>query len=417
MIATAKSSPVQTLPKIGEGNSLPAWPLGAAFALYPVCWALGASWLTFPVAALLMVPLLLAERAHARVPPGFGWYALFLLATPVTLLTGHGALATLYRGSTYFAAGVFFLYAYNMQYAVRRAARYLTVFWGVSIVGGFIGTVAPDLSIRTPLHAMVGSTGYLASITSAKFASISSAFGTPRPCAPFFYSNMWGAVIAMTVPAVVAFILKGSSIPARVVVTVLALLAVVPVVYSLDRSLWAALGFFASYVIVRALRRGNIGTLGAIVATIAVGLSYLATSWLGELITSKLSYSETTAARSEIYSATLSAFQQSPWVGNGPESANAWGTQALAGDIGTQGQFWMLLYAGGLIMTVPFYLWLLRVLVTTMHAGSREAAAFRLAVVSGLGLTFVYSLVPAGMVVLATCAAALLRASSPDATP
>src|SRR4051812_32928417 len=63
------------------------WPVVALCALYPLWWALGLGVLVFPLAAVPMGVILLRRLVtgvRLRVPPGFGWWLLFLAAVAIS---------------------------------------------------------------------------------------------------------------------------------------------------------------------------------------------------------------------------------------------------------------------------------------------------------------------------------------------
>ena len=77
-----------TAPRPRKPITLPAWPLAALLALYPLWWALGLGVLIFPSLAVPMLVLLIRRRAAGRplqLPPGFAWWVLFLAAVVVSI--------------------------------------------------------------------------------------------------------------------------------------------------------------------------------------------------------------------------------------------------------------------------------------------------------------------------------------------
>ena len=67
---------------------LPAWPIVGMLACYPLWWALGLGVLIFPILAVPMMYLLARGRTlgrPVRLPPGFAWWALFLVVVVVSI--------------------------------------------------------------------------------------------------------------------------------------------------------------------------------------------------------------------------------------------------------------------------------------------------------------------------------------------
>src|SRR6185369_16146795 len=69
-------------------TTLPARPVASILVLYPLWWALGLGVLVFALMAVPMLVLLVKRRAAGRrltLPPGFGWWALFLVVVVVSI--------------------------------------------------------------------------------------------------------------------------------------------------------------------------------------------------------------------------------------------------------------------------------------------------------------------------------------------
>src|SRR5690348_1858594 len=67
-------------PAESRAGELPAWPVFALFAGFPVWWVLGLSAFAVGICATIML-LLLAQRGRTAIPPAFGIWLLFLLWT------------------------------------------------------------------------------------------------------------------------------------------------------------------------------------------------------------------------------------------------------------------------------------------------------------------------------------------------
>lgn len=218
---------------------------------------------------------------------------------------------------------------------------------------------------------------------------------------------MWGGVFALTLPfAVVVGMAERRS---RRLLSVLLAASVAPVVYSLNRSLWMTLALYVAYLALRLIRRGKVGALYGLVMIGGAAFVALRSSSLVDLAMAKLHFNETTAARLDIYAATWRLFGQSPLIGHAGGAGGELASQVLQAPVGTQGQLWSLLYQLGLLGTVPFYLWFVYVLVSTWRAPSALAAACRVSIAAGLGLSLVYSLAPVGVVVLMVVSAVAIR--------
>ena len=137
---------------------LPAWPVVALLAGYPLWWALGLGVLIFPLMAVPMVVLALRRRAGGRpllLPPGFAWWALFLAAViisigalgadPAGTLAGHfgdRVIAVVYRLIMYAALTVLLVYTGNLTAAELPRRRLVKLLGWLFVVTVRVGCSA-----------------------------------------------------------------------------------------------------------------------------------------------------------------------------------------------------------------------------------------------------------------------------------
>jgi hypothetical protein len=402
----------------------PEWPIIALLVLYPLWWALGvADWMLIVTAvpAGLRLRQWAGSRSRAvRVPDGFAIWALFLLVmlAGAAMLTLHapdtvaGSLSNRVisfgnRAANYGAATILLLFACNLterELSRRRLAWFLGLVAIYTTIGGIAGMVAPHFQFTSPLayvipHSMQNST-LIGSTLHPGLSQVQSVLGSAqgRPKAPFDYTNSWGYALSILLPWLfVAWWAEGTRRQRKVAI-VLGVVAVAPIVYSLDRGVWIGVGLSAVYVAVRTAARGRLALLGATCAVIAaVGIAVVVTP-LGTVVTSRLQHGESDSIRSSLSEATVKAALASPILGYGDTrhqqgspnsiavgpSANCIQCGELA--LGSTGQLWLLLVCNGFVgaaLYLGFFgygIWRFR----------RDTTPYGLAGVLVLLLTFVY---------------------------
>ena len=133
------------------------WPLIVLFVAFPVWWLLGVSAFIWPVVAIPMLAVLIWRR-QSRAPIAFiFWFAFtsWVLLSGLQLQSTTKIMTFSYRLALYAAAGVLFLYVYNLPRSSRldtRVLRILTIFWMVVVAGGYAGHPAALLHFRAALH-------------------------------------------------------------------------------------------------------------------------------------------------------------------------------------------------------------------------------------------------------------------------
>ena len=350
-------------------RSLPhaGWPLTVYFGGYVVLWAIGISHFAAPLLVAPMVAWMLMT-GRARIPRPLGLYILFLvlmLGSLLMLEERQNLISFSYRAATYIAGGVFVMYAYNLpsgRATTRRLADLLAWFWIVIVVLGILALVLPADGFQSPvemiLPARLRANPFIRELVHPGFAQVQIFLGypVPRPKAPFVYTNNWGASFALLTPLFIAQWLRASSPRRRLLARLLMVAAILPVVVSLNRGLWISLGIGLLYASVRFAARGQVRSLRTIVVLfLVVGL----VAWLSPLrglLADRFETGHSNDSRLTLYAEVLERIDESPLLGFGaPRDTNE--ADRNIPPVGTQGQFWMVLFSHGIPAAALFVGW------------------------------------------------------------
>ncbi|GAB3863679.1 hypothetical protein ACFPIJ_49875 [Dactylosporangium cerinum] len=291
MTALANHPSLQAAPGPGLAKKLhrlPAWPVTGLLMLYPLWWALGLGTLIFFLVAVPMAVSLVRHRASGqfvKLPPGFLLWLLFLAvvglglfslgADPTGTVPGTAAsrlVSFAFRFGGYLAMTVILVYAGNVdrrELPQRRFIRLLAWLFVVTVAGGLLGMAVPTFEFTAPLELLLPhhlrENGFIQSLVHPTAAQIMNLLGgeTPRPGAPWGYTNTWGNNVCLLVGwlLVAGWSLTRSRRTKAFTVATL-LVAMAPIVYSLNRGLWIGLGVMVLYVAVRLALRGRFAALG-----------------------------------------------------------------------------------------------------------------------------------------------------------
>lgn len=402
----------------------PGWPVTALLAGYPLWWALGLADYIFVLLAVPMTVRMYAWRARQgraiRLPPGFGLWLLFLVAmlagaamlslsAPDTLRgpLSHRALSFASRAADYGAVTVLLLFAGNLsehEFPRRRLAWLLGLLAIYTTVGGVAGMIAPGFQFKSPAllllpHSLQNTPAIQASMQPG-LAQMQDVLGivSGRPKAPFDYTNTWGNCLSILLPwLLVGWWVYGKR-RQRLVAAVVLVIAVLPVVYSLDRGVWIGLAFAACYLAVRMAARGKLALLGAICAGFAlVGVLLLATP-LQDIISARLAHGHSNAGRASLSSAALKAAVSSPVIGYGDTRQQRGGPRSITVGpttscpqcgqpmVGSNGQLWLLLVSTGFAGTALY----LGFFGVAAFRYARDATPYGLAGLLVILLSFIY---------------------------
>ena len=141
--------------------------------------------------------------------------------------------------------------------------------------------------------------------------------------------------------------------------------ALVPLVYSLNRGVWIGVGLTVAYLAVRLAARGKLALLGVVCASLAaIGIVIIATPLQG-IITSRLQHQQSNAIRASLSVVAIKDANAAPLIGfgdtrheQGSASSIAVGPTSnckLCGQyvIGSNGQLYMLLICTGWLGNRP----------------------------------------------------------------
>ncbi len=362
----------------------PGWPLTALFLLFPLWWVAGLTSFAFIIFAVPLAVELLRRR-DLRVPRGFGTWLLFLawMLAGTTMLwsdaptgePGGGGAGRLmvfgFRTAMYLAATVFMLYVVNAdqrRLPTRRVLRLLAFMFVVTTCGGLLGVVAPGFEFRSVLelvlpHGLAGN-GFINPMIHPAAAENQNILGYDegRPIAPFAFANSWGANYSLYLPFfLLAWFGRDAGWRRRLAPFIL-LLSLVPVVYSLNRGLWGALGVGVLYLAFRLAAMGKVWALQAVVAALLLGAIAFVVSPLGTMVQARLNAPHSNERRGQLAADTVrNAVEGSPILGFG-STRNVRGSYfSIAGGstpdcpacgvppLGTQGLLWMVIFSQGLV--------------------------------------------------------------------
>lgn len=366
------------------------WPLTGLLIGYPLWWVLGLAQILSLAAAALML-LELVRLGRIKTPRGFGIWLLFLawLAVGVLLLqvdahgTVHGTsnaryLTFCFRLAWYVAATIVLLYIGNMrrELSTQRLTRAFGWLFLTVVGGGILGTVAPYLQFPSALEVVLPrgltSVTFVRDLIHPTVAQLNLVQGVqnPRTSAPFPYTNGWALNFALLLPFFLVSWFGPGAGWRRKVAPFVALVALFPVVVSVNRGLWISLIVMALFVAVRNAAFGHLRSLAATVGGACVIVALVLVTPLGATVEQRLGNGYSDDSRANLSETTVTTVAKtSPIVGLGTTRDVQGSFTSIAGgetescplcsppSLGTQGHVWSLVFAtgvGGALLYVSF---------------------------------------------------------------
>lgn len=410
----------------------PGWPVTVLLVGYPVWWALGLADFMWIILAVPMISQMVAWQARGdrrlRVPPRFGIWLLFLiiatagiaaisLTAPGTVVSpvSHRVLSYLNRVATYGGVTVLLLYTGNLteQELSRRRLAWLLGLVGVyTVAGGVAGIVMPHLHFASPLlHLLPASARtnpFIQASMEPGLSQVQNVLGSAagRPKAPFDYTNIWGDCLTILLPFLFVGWWSGSK---RRQLTVLAigLVAIAPLLYSLNRGAWIGAGLSAGYIAIRFALRGRFALLSGLAAVIAIGALLIVFTPLKGVVTGRLQHGKSNNLRANLSSLSITDGLASPIIGFGDTRQEQGSPNSIAigpslkcptcGQlaVGSTGQLWLLLISDGLLGTGLYLAFFASGIWYYRHDQSPEAIVGILVLLLSFVYMFTYDAVPA----------------------
>lgn len=378
---------------------LPAgWPLAALLVGFPLWWVVGLAQFALVLAAIPMTWHLIRLGRAVRVPKGFTIWALFLAWVAVSVVamneyppgtvapSGAGRfLAFGVRFLNYVAVTVVLLYVGNLDDRTlprSRIIRWLAALavWLVAL--GVLAVLFPharfpavtSLVLPQGIDRLLNPDGGMLAL-----AQVMGVLGyeTPRPAAPFAFTNAWGNVLALLLPwLVVGGWVAARRMRVKLAVAATVLVACVPLIFSLNRGVWIGLGIAIAYVAARMALRGQLLGIALLSTTAAVVLALVAVTPLGGLVSSRVENGHSDGVRASLAREAVNAATSSPLLGYGSTRAMMGSDASIAigqtdscrqcgnRNIGSTGQLWLLLVSQGFPGAALYFAFLLQCLWT-----------------------------------------------------
>jgi hypothetical protein len=405
-------------------TSNPAWPLVALLAGYPLWWALGIADYMFIVLAIPMAARLwswhAAGRRLIRLPPGFSIWLLFLicmlagaatlsLTAPETVVSSVGARVLSYtdRTASYLAVTVMLVFAGNLterEFPRRRLAWLLGLVGIYAIIGGIAGILLPRFQFTSPLALVMPKSFQRNTLVQSwlhpGLTQLQGVLGVAegRVKAPFDYTDTWGECLTILLPWLL--VAWSATRKQRQMALTAVVIALVPLVYCLDRGAWIGACVALFYLAVRFAARGRLGLLGALCSALVVAAVLVILTPLHSMISGRISsHQNSNAIRSSLSVIAVKDAATSPFIGYGDERHMQGSPSSIAVgptadcttcgqyEVGSNGQLWLLLVCDGFVGTALY----LGFFAYGIWRYRRDRTPYGLAGILVLLLSFVYA--------------------------
>lgn len=412
----------------------PSLPLIIFIAGFPVWWVLGLGVLGFLIMSIPLGYYLLRQR-RILAPRGFGFWLLFIavlligfvvLWTPVPGLVSESGIARIlpwaYRVLWFGAVTVVLLFIGNTT-EKQLPRKWLILLMGwlfvLTVAGGYAGQYLWQHEFPSFLEMILPrsmrSNVFFNSLIHPGLAQLQDILGypDPRPKAPFEYANSWGANFGLLLPFYLMSYRYTRRAGQRIAFVLILLAAIPPVIFSLNRGLWAGLGVMALVVVVRMAITGRwFAVVGAAATAIVLYIGLLVTP-LWETIQTRLENPHSNEGRSNLAGVTLeTVLQYSPLIGFGAtrsrqgnffsiaSGATADCHQCSPPQLGTQGSLWFLVFCTGFLGAGLFCAFILRRTVPVITRSESWATALLYPVVFFFCVLPVYDLIGSPLMIL-----------------
>lgn len=417
----ANQTPVTSGTAVRAHSAWPSWPLYGMFVLFPIWWLIGLGDMIWAIAAVPVVGLLIRRR-HLKVPRGFGIWLLFIawmLISVIEIDSGSRLIGFVYRALFYLGATAVFIYIYNATPAelpATRIAVVLSLYWTFVIAGGYLGVLHPGGSIHTVMEYVIPrhlqQNDLVSHMIQPRFSQYNPTgyyHNAPRPSAPFDYTNNWGANFAELLPFVFIALNRLHKGPLYWTLAALLPISLVPAFLTLNRGMFLALGVGIGYASIRFAIRGHGKALAGVGAFLLLVAGLALVIPVQNDIQTRVANSHTNAGRLAVYQDAYHGALQSPVLGYGaPRPSN---NGPLSVSVGTQGQFWNVLFSQGFFGAATFMGWFIWLAWRTRRTPSAAGLWAHIVVLVTAFQAIYYGLTGSALVIAMMAGALALRES------
>jgi hypothetical protein len=376
---TGRRPSLQSWPAPRQRRRLPVgWPIACVVAGWPLWWALGVTNLVFPAFAVPLTWQLL-RRGKVRLPPHFWVWGLFLLLVVVSAFAldvdvpgtdtsdGFGRyLAFTFRVLNYLAVTMMLLFIGNTSEEELPRRRVISWFCALAlscIALGALSIAMPGFGFTTPASYVLPSGLMDEGSALVQLAQNQPVLGkpSPRPSAPFAFTNAWGNNLSLLlVWLVVGWGVLGSKLRRLGLYCVL-VVALAPIVFSLNRGMWIGIGIAVVVAAVRLGLRGRVRAIAGLVLGLTLGAFVFAGSPLETMVQARLDAGHSNEVRGSLLGSSLDAASRSPVIGFGSTRKTVGSDESIAigpsaacprcgsRNIGSTGQLTLLLISQGFL--------------------------------------------------------------------
>lgn len=345
------------------------WPLAALCIGMPLWFFLGIAPFVWSMPGLMFLLAMLARPERWKVPHGGAFLAgtvIWIGLSGIQVTGAQDLLLFTYRFTLFLSTFALFMFVSNAparRLPTEAVCDWMSILFLVVIVLGALGIVLGGHTFESPLQMVlppnIASSSFIDGVSRLRFAEVQGFLGYPvaRPSAPFAFTNGWGSTVGLLAPYFFASWFR-SGVPFRRRLAVpLALVALIPMVVSMNRGLWLSLSVGLMLVAARRAANGDwrlvrylvIGVLAITVLTVATPL--------GDFVTGKLEGSaQSNESRGSIYVDAYEGALASPLLGHGVP-----GRRSNGPPIGSHGLLWWILYCHGFVALGLFVAWMFRV--------------------------------------------------------
>jgi hypothetical protein len=387
------------------------------FLGFPVWWLLGLHSFAWQIMAVPLAAHLFVDRRRLKVPRGMGIWFLFLAwvaFSAVSLEEPSQFVAFAYRLSLYVAATVVFLFVYNAPrdlLPLRRVWALCAALWLATVGGGWLGVLMPDGGFTSVVELVfpgpISAEPFLYDLVHPSFAQVHDFLGYPlgRPKAPFVYTNHWGSAYALLTAVMILGWNQLNGRRYQIGPPLLLVASLVPAIVSLNRGLFLGLGVALVYASTRPGPLGRRGRRALAVLAVPLALVLLFTP-LGDIASDRQENQHSNTGRLRLYDQAVDLTTKSPLVGYGtPQEVE---TTRIVPEVGTQGQFWLVMVSQGLVGLALYVAFLISLLRSTRRVPESVGVAHLLLAIV-LVQMFVYELTAAPHHILLLCVGVALR--------